>query len=157
MEWRQTLIFNSHFNFLSFFKDEPFTDCQIHLDEHGWSTDFQVIEARRAVLATSSTFFENIFTSGMQESRSGIVEVRNYQYTPLFEIVRFLYCGTLTFTEDIIVQAYSLARNFSISSLVEALDEYLGNWRKNYTRWCHSLQSDIQKSQWRTSRQRSTS
>jgi hypothetical protein len=127
MEFRQTLILNPRFDFLSFFEDQLFTDCEIHLYEHDWSTDFQVIKAHRAVLATSSAFFENVFTSGMQESRSGIVDVRNALFPPLLQVVRFLYCGTITFTDDTVMQIYSHARDFNISSLIELLDKYLSD------------------------------
>jgi hypothetical protein len=124
MEFRQTLILNPRFNFLSFFDEALFTDCEIHVYEPGWSSDFRTIRSHRAILATSSAFFENAFTSGMQEARTGIVEVKDVSYNPMLQLVRFLYCGSLQFTDDIAMQIYALARDFSIPPLISLLEDY---------------------------------
>jgi hypothetical protein len=56
--------------------------------------EFTAIRAHRLVLANSSRFFPNIFSAGMQEAESGIVDVV-YPPEPFVKVLRWMYGGQL--------------------------------------------------------------
>jgi hypothetical protein len=123
-EFRQVLVLNPRFDFSRFFDDGLLTDCEIRVFENDGSSDYRVIRAHRAILSNSSQFFENIFTSGMMETQTGVLEIRgNYQH--LLQVVRFLYSGTLQFVDNSVMQLFSLAEHYGIQSMRQMLTAYL--------------------------------
>jgi hypothetical protein len=126
MNFHQTLILNPRFDFLSFFDNQIFTDCEIHISETGLADDFQVIKGHRAILATASIFFENAFTAGMSEASTGVVNVVDVPYKPMLVLVRFLYSGVLRGDDSTIMQLYGLAMHFDVPCLLDLLDRHLG-------------------------------
>jgi hypothetical protein len=124
MAYRRSLLVGPLFDFLRFYDEGLFTDCEIHVFEPG-STTPTVIRAHRSVLANSSEFFDNIFTSDMQEAKTGIVSVPDVRYDLVLRVVRYLYSGRLDFSEDIVMPLFSIARDFGIQSLLTSLEAYI--------------------------------
>jgi hypothetical protein len=123
--FRQVLVLNPRFDFLRFYESGHFTDCEIHLFEIENSTEFRTIRAHRAILSNSSEFFENMFTSGMIEAQTGILEIHGVSYEHLVEVVKFLYSGTIQFRDSSVMPLLSLARNYGIPALRILLGEYI--------------------------------
>jgi hypothetical protein len=123
-EFRQVLVLNPLFNFSYFFEKGLLTDCEIHVFEIEGSQDYQVIRAHRAILSNSSEFFENMFTSGMIEAKTGILEIRGI-YQHLVQVVRYLYSGDLQFVNGSVMQLLSLATHYGIHSLRSLLSAYI--------------------------------
>jgi hypothetical protein len=111
------------FDFARFYKDQLFTDCEIrvfHTD-----TEYQPVLANRAVLANSSVFFFNMFTSGTRETTEGVVEVRGIPYEPFVALVEFLYSGKLVMYDNVVMIFRFLSRHFGVQVLQEQIEEYI--------------------------------
>jgi hypothetical protein len=89
----------SPFDFSDFFEFKFLTDCEIRIYDSD-RTSFRSVPAHRVVLANSSVFFYNTFTSHMTEELTGIVEVV-VSVPELFEsIITWFYTGLIDFDES---------------------------------------------------------
>jgi hypothetical protein len=124
-EFRQILVLNPRFDFLRYYKNQLFTDCEIRVFESEISSEYRVIRAHRAILSNCSAFFENTFTSGMIEAKTGVLEVRGVPYPHLVQIIHYLYSGTIQFVDGAVMPLRDLALNYGIQGLHTMLTEYV--------------------------------
>jgi hypothetical protein len=116
-EFREQLILNPRFDFLHFYEQNLFTDCEIHVYDSDQSSDRHIVRGHRVILANTSLYFENAFTSGMREAETGIVEARGVPFPHFAAVVRYLYSGNISFDDDSVVWLFYIARHFGIQSL----------------------------------------
>jgi hypothetical protein len=81
------------------------------------SSDPRIVRAHRAILANTSLYFENAFTSGMREAETGIVEARGVPYPHFAAVVRYQYSGNISFDDESVIWLFYIARHFGIQSL----------------------------------------
>ena len=126
MEFHRTVIIAPRLDFLRFFKEGLLTDCEIQIRSME-SDAVESIKAHRAVLANSSQFFYNTFTSGMIEAKTGIVEITNNPNGLLPRVIEFLYSGDIQIQEGQEMSLLSIGHNLGINSLVSAVMSYVNN------------------------------
>jgi hypothetical protein len=93
-------------------------DCEIQL--YADLSDDQpcdVIRAHRVVLANSSDFFYNSFTSGMQESATGIVKVCGSSPSAFRSVIRWMYGGTFDYDRPDALNLAQVCHDWSVSAL----------------------------------------
>jgi hypothetical protein len=82
------------------------------------------LEAHQIVLANSSQFFLNAFTSGMSEQETRTVTV-GFNPCGLFpSVLHWMYTGEIEATPDTIMPLIAMARFFGIEALVDNLSSY---------------------------------
>jgi hypothetical protein len=124
MSFHQTVVLSPRFDYLRFYRDRRFVDCEIRVFETESTDDYQSIHAHRAILANACEFFYNMFTSGSQETVTGVVEVRGISYEPFCRVVEFLYSGNLLLVDDHVMIYMYLAKHFGIHLLQDLLETY---------------------------------
>jgi len=75
-------------DFIDMFESAAFADVTFVVEE-------EEIRAHKGVLASRSTYFKNMFSSGMLESDSKSVKVKDVQPTIFKAILRFIYGGVV--------------------------------------------------------------
>jgi hypothetical protein len=124
MDFHRVFVQNPLFDYLRFYDEGLFTDCEIHVFDTDPS-DYKTIRAHRLVLANSSAFFENLFTSGMKEASTGVIDAPNIPFPEFQQVIRFLYSGTASLPDDTLMLTFFIARHFGIPSLLSYLKDYL--------------------------------
>jgi hypothetical protein len=125
MQFKQTLVLNPRFDYLQFYEEGLFTDCEVQVWEHPDSPDKRTIRAHRAVLANGGEFFKHLVTGDMQEARTGVMEAKYFPFAPFESAVKFLYSGTIVFSDDAVMQIFHIARHYQIRSLLDLLVRYM--------------------------------
>lgn len=93
-------------------------DCEIQLyADLSDDRPSDVIRAHRVVLANSSDFFYNSFTSGMQESTTGIVKVCGNSPSSSRSVIRWMYGGTLDYDRSDALNLAQVCHDWSIPAL----------------------------------------
>lgn len=84
----------------------------------------RVIPAHKFILAISSPVFYAMFYGPMAETRSSI-ELPDFEYESLLELLRFLYHDEVNLSESNVLQVLQLAKQYMVPSLVNKCTEYL--------------------------------
>ena len=124
MQFRQELYLGPRFDFSEFFKSGYLTDCEIRVRSLE-SDGFDKIRAHRAILANSSDFFYNSFTSGMTEAETGIVETTKNPMGLLSRVIEFIYSGNIEFDESEAMSLLFIAHDYGINALTARLQAYI--------------------------------
>jgi hypothetical protein len=106
------------FDFSSSLSNHEICDCVLRVDG-------DEIPAHRIILANSSDFFMNAFTSGMQEAEQNIVEITYNPGNVFPKVLEFIYSGRIDFDPPELVPLLAVAAYYSIGSLTECLDEIM--------------------------------
>ena len=124
MEFRQELYLGPRFDYLEFFNNQFLTDCELRVRSLE-SDGFDTIRAHRVILANSSDFFYNSFTSGMTEAETGIVEMTKNPMGLLPRVIQYLYSGNIEFDESEAMSLLFIAHDYGINSLTARLQAYI--------------------------------
>ena len=119
MDYNQELYISSLFDFSDFLENEFLSDCIIKIQNpDGSQTDFK---AHSVILANSSLFFYNVFTSGMQESSEGVVIVNVNPDNVLPKALTWLYNGKIQFSKEELMPLFEVAHFYAIDQLTKEL------------------------------------
>ncbi|XP_018009902.1 kelch-like ECH-associated protein 1 isoform X2 [Hyalella azteca] len=69
--------------------------------------------------------FKAMFTSGMQESATGVVPLHGVSFDTMAHLVRFMYSGLVIVNEQIVCQLLPAASMFQIRQVVQACSKFL--------------------------------
>lgn len=101
-----------------FLKDE-LKDCELH------TSDGKVLKCHKSYLAALSKVFEAMFTTGMEEARTGIVDIQDCDSKTINQLLRFAYCLEIENIEDIAYDLIYAADKYQITELKEICIESL--------------------------------
>ena len=113
------------FKFGDFFESGILSDCEIHVHKSADDPEYEIIRAHRLVLANSSDFFHNSFTSGMIESETGVVDVYTNPDGLFPVVVKWMYDGKLAFDMSQIMSLWNIAHTYGIRKLDTELKNIL--------------------------------
>ena len=86
----------------------------------------KVIPAHKSVLIKKSRYFENVFKSGMAESRQDVIEIKDCEYEIFKEYLRFIYQGTVDFGDiNQVIKLYTLADKYLQEDLPKKCLNYM--------------------------------
>ena len=85
------------------------------------------ILAHKVVLASSSAYFEAMFTRGMMESREQEIELHGIDSTSLEQLVNFMYTSNIEISEDNVQNLLPVSNVIQIESVRLACCEFLKN------------------------------
>jgi hypothetical protein len=93
------------------------SDCRIQVLPYAGAPPADVMAGHRVILSNSSDFFYNIFTAGMREAQTGIVEVICKPPSIFRSIVRWMYSAKLEFSPGNIVNFIQVSHEYGILQL----------------------------------------
>ena len=125
MDYVQDIYYSDIFDFGDFIETGSLFDCEIRAREKEGSDEFVLIKAHKIILSNSSVFFNNIFTSGMEESHTGIVDVSLKSSKLLPSVIRWMYTGKIDFTYDDLMPLLNVSHNYGVTELEKQLIEIL--------------------------------
>lgn len=125
MDNSKDFYYQDIFNYSSFLKDDFLTDCEIRIHSKEKAPEFTSIKAHRLVLANSSVFFHALFTSGMEESQTGVVDVYDDIHSLLTKIIDWMYSGIINFTLNDLIPLLNLSHKYGIDQLETILKDDL--------------------------------
>jgi hypothetical protein len=123
MEYSQTVFVSSLSNYEEFYQDTAsdspgfLTDCFIHVLPAQGAPPSEILAAHRVILSNSSDFFYNIFTAGMRESETGVVEVVCKPPELFRSVVRWMYKGQFDFAPADLASLLQVAHRYGIVQL----------------------------------------
>lgn len=121
MDYQTELYLNPLFNYLDFYKNGKFTDCELIFDDPSQPA----IRAHAAILANSSAFFRNALTGTMAEAKSGKLELFENPMNLMPKVIEYMYSGRLEYTDDQVMSLLHIANTYFIPSLQERMTAYL--------------------------------
>lgn len=121
MDYRTELYLNPLFNYLDYYKNGKFTDCELIFDDPNQPP----IRAHAAILANSSAFFKNALTGSMAEAKSGQLELFENPMNLMPKVIEFMYCGRIEYTDEEVMSLLHIANTYFIPALQERMTTYL--------------------------------
>lgn len=112
------LKLDTKFDYHEFLDQNLITDCVLVIDG-------QEIHAHRVILANSSSYFNNIFTSGMTEDITKKVEIIKNPENVFSLVLRWMYTGNLQFPKEKIHAIIEVAKIYGVNALLDLLENYL--------------------------------
>ncbi|OHT02081.1 BTB/POZ domain containing protein [Tritrichomonas foetus] len=97
--------------------DQKLADCQLILPSG------EIIKAHILLLANSSEFFYNAFTSGMTEQVKREVNIKVNPMNLFPKVIQWIYSSQIQVEENEIMSLFSIARVYGINSLYNLLEE----------------------------------
>lgn len=120
MDYYKDLNFNPKWDFSSLKDDNDFlSDCVLHISQGG--DEEEKIPAHISILANSSEFFYNTFTSNMIEATTGKVTIKDNPMNLFPRVVNWFYTGQINFDSNEIMSLIFIARNYGIYLLEKTL------------------------------------
>lgn len=121
--FEKNLTFHPLFDYSSFVDREFLSDCEIRFSDGSDSP----IKCHTIVIANSSKFFYNAFTSdATEETKTGIVYVDNNIMGLFRKIINWMYDGLIDFTEQELMPLLFLADFYIIDGLKNILLKHIG-------------------------------
>lgn len=121
------------FDFSIFYQDEFLSDCDL-LVKNKDDKIVSTIRAHRIVLANSSDYFSDAFSSGTVEEYSRQVDLRfseEVEVNSFLQIICFIYKGEIDFSFETFVPILHMARYFRVKALQEMLEQHLDQITKD--------------------------
>lgn len=118
-DYKAELYYNPIFDYLKYYKEEKFTDCQVVFT----NTNKPPIKAHAIVLANSSRQFRQV----MQSIGTTSFEIYENPMDLFPKVLEFLYCGKLEYTNDQVVALLHIAKRYNIPSLRDRMISHLTN------------------------------
>lgn len=103
------------YNCDEFYQNHDSADCTIIIPGQ------EPILAHRAILSSYSSFFENSFTSGMQEDSKRQVVIDFNPCNMLPDLIEYMYTEYITLTQENIMPLMELSKYYGVNSLYEGL------------------------------------
>ena len=72
------------------------------------------IKAHKIVLKANSGYFLGLFNSGMQESQTGKIEIKDFDADIIEKLVNFMYMGVLVINSENVYSLYQAADMYDI-------------------------------------------
>jgi 3-hydroxyacyl-CoA dehydrogenase len=119
MQDTENVYFDPIFNFIDFLPDSTspgcLCDCTLDLP------DGTQLQAHQILLANTSQFFLNAFTSGMSEQETRTVTL-TFNPCNLFPVIlHWMYTGELNVTEETLMPTLAMARFYGVQMLADQL------------------------------------
>jgi len=109
-------VFSKHFRSMLF--SEQYSDIAFLIDG-------QKFPAHKIVLATRCKHFNNIFTSGMKEAHSDVIEVTDMKIHTFKALIGFIYKNEVELTEKIALELFEVADKYMQNELAGLCEEFL--------------------------------
>ena len=123
-EKKEILTITSDFKYLDFYQNKKFSDCKVIVPNKDGSTT--TIDAHILILSNSSEFFYNVFTSGMQESQNGIVNITVNPQDLFPKVIEYFYTGELLIEKpENILDFLEISIFYSIEQLKQKLITFI--------------------------------
>jgi len=88
----------------------------------------QALKAHRAILAAKSEYFRTLLTSGMKESHSKEVELKETPIEAFRLLLRYIYTGHMSLADqdlEVVLDVLGLAHKYCFTELEEPVSKYL--------------------------------
>lgn len=102
------------------YEQKPFPDITFKVEQ-------QEIPAHKGVLSAGCRFFENMFTSGMEESSNKVIDVPDIKFDVFEAILQYVYCSTVKVNEEISWDLFEAADKYLLLDLRKICEEFLMN------------------------------
>ncbi|ESO99112.1 hypothetical protein LOTGIDRAFT_173854 [Lottia gigantea] len=99
-------------NVSKFRMEGGYTDITIKIEDHKF-------DCHKIVLAAGSAYFRSMFSSGMEESRQNVVELKQLDGKVFEHVLQFIYTGSVNITGLMVQELFTQAHLFQITPLVE--------------------------------------
>ena len=99
-------------NFEIFRRDGGYSDVSIRVSG-------KEFPCHKVILAAGSPYFKSMFESGMEESRTNTIELRQVDGEVFEKVVHFIYTGHVEITASILQELFTQAYMFQVTSLVD--------------------------------------
>lgn len=125
------------FDFSEFLDQQLNVDCRLILldDNH---TQFH---CHRIILSSASGFFQNVFTSGMEEEKTADVKITCNPLNLFPEVLKFLYTSIIDINDDNIMAIFEIAYFYNIQILEEKIKDIMASKDSSkimeYTKFCY--------------------
>ncbi|OHT14890.1 BTB/POZ domain containing protein [Tritrichomonas foetus] len=123
----QEVVCCSIFNYYEYFQKQFLTDCELHMHAEQGGPVTEVIRAHKIILSNTSDFFHDAFTSGMQETVSGEVDIYDNPKNLLPKVIQWMYSGKLNFTLSDFIPLIHISHTYGIAGLERELISFLDN------------------------------
>jgi hypothetical protein len=128
MDYSQDLFCSCLFQYTKFLGSTNLSDCTIQVYQHQTdTTPSYELPGHKLVIANSSEFFYNSFTSGMEESATGVVRVFANPPSLFRTILEWMYTGILSYDESLILHMIQICHDCGIAQLEHFLVNQLPN------------------------------
>lgn len=116
------IYFHPIFNYEEFLDEGKLTDCTIVVSEGVEK------KAHCLILANSSEFFFNAFTSGMEEEKQRRVKITENTNDTFIDILKWIYSGKIIINDENVMALLHMARFYGVSNLTSVVE----NWLKQF-------------------------
>lgn len=81
----------------SLYESKRFSDIAIQVKN-------EIIKAHKTILCARSTYFASLFEKAMPDKPIDIIQIEDYTFETINEMIRFLYCGEVVDLEKIVYE-----------------------------------------------------
>jgi len=103
---------------------ESLLGSEQHADVH-FSIEGKQIPANKLVLSLRCKYFSNLFSSGMKESNSDVIEIEDIKFETFQALLKFLYQNEVKFTEELALDLYEVSHKYMQSELNQLCEQFL--------------------------------
>ena len=107
------------FDFSEYLDNQILPDCKIIFP------DQTVIQCHKLILSNSSDVFNNFFTAGTEEARTGEIRITYNPGNLLPSVIRFMYTSLIEITRDNIMPLLEISHFYGINILREYINDIL--------------------------------
>lgn len=105
-------------NFENFRLESEFSDVTINVDGNHFP-------CHKVILAAGSPYFKSMFSSGMEECRKKVINIKQIDAVVFELILKFVYTGNVHITVDIAQDLFTQAHLFQMTSLIEICVQFM--------------------------------
>lgn len=109
-------VFN---DFSKLFFNDKMKDCELHMKSG------KILRCHKIILAARSPVFEAMFADDMEEARTGIVKIEDFNSKTMRQLLRFAYCLEVADLEEIAHDLMYAADKYGMEGLKEKCLESL--------------------------------
>ncbi|KAL3853024.1 hypothetical protein ACJMK2_016615 [Sinanodonta woodiana] len=104
-------------NMDKFREDKGFTDITIDVEGRQFA-------CHKVILAAGSPYFRSMFSSGMEECRKEVIELKHLDSEVFEQVLRFIYTGHVNINQRLVEDVFTQAHILQISTLVDLCVEF---------------------------------
>uniref|UniRef100_A0A0K0F3J7 Speckle-type POZ protein-like (inferred by orthology to a human protein) n=1 Tax=Strongyloides venezuelensis TaxID=75913 RepID=A0A0K0F3J7_STRVS len=98
------------FDYGNLYDSSSFYDCVIKVED-------TEIKAQKAILATRSPAFHDIFSSASDESQTNIIEIKDFNVEVVEKMLKFIYNDEVSDIEDMANEIFEIANEYKLDRL----------------------------------------
>lgn len=87
--------------------------------------DNKTLKAHKAILSARSPVFFSMLTNEMQEANNNQVEIPDFDYETMKELLRFVYCGELQNLDEVATDLIFAAEKYEITQLKDTCASHI--------------------------------